>query len=293
MLLITGANGQTGRAVLAALVRQGIAPTCMTSNARSAAALEALGGKPVVADFRDHASLVRAFSGAARIYHIPPRMQPDEARIGHNVIRAAIEAGVRQLVVHSVIVPHLEHIVFHWAKLQVEVALFEHGQRLPYTIVRPTNYMQNAEWFWPMLAEEGRFVFPYSADVRLTWLDVEDVGEAAARILTSDGHELATYELAGREACLNRHEMAAIWSQALGRPVGAEVMPLDEYMALPRWQGRKPEDMARLRTMFSHYDHVGLPAGNHRTLSMLLGRPATSYREYAVRTVAARRRSAT
>lgn len=293
MILITGANGQTGRSVLSALKRVGLAPICMTSNARSAAALETLGGKPVIADFRDRASLVAAFRGAERVYHIPPRMQPDEAEIGRRVIAAAIEAGVRHLVVHSVIVPHLEHIVFHWAKLQVEVALFEHGQRLPYTIVRPTNYMQNAEWFWPMLAEEGRFVFPYSADVRLTWLDVEDVGAAAARILTEPDHERATYELAGREAYLNRHEMAQIWSRALGRPVRAETMPLDEYMALPRWQGRKPEDMARLRTMFRHYEHVGLPAGNHRTLSMLLGRPATSYRDYAERTAAARRRATT
>ena len=284
MLLITGANGQTGRAILGKLASRGITPACMTSNEGSGEALRSLGGKPVVADFRDSASLVHAFRGVSRVYHIPPRMQPDETEIGLNVIRAAIEAGVAHLVVHSVITPHLEEIVFHWAKMKVEAALFAHGQKLAYTILQPTNYMQNAEWFWPMLADEGRLAFPYSADVRLSWVDIEDVAEAAANILTEPEHELATYELAGRDACLNRHEMAAIWSIALGREVRAETMTLDDYMALPRWHGRKPEDMARLRTMFRHYDHGGLPAGNHRTLSMLLRRPATTFAEYAERT---------
>jgi hypothetical protein len=69
-------------------------------------------------------------------------------------------------------------------------------------------------------------------------------------------------------------------SELLGREVKAIQWPLDQYMQLPRWRESKPEAMERLKTMFRHYDQYGFRCGNDRVLSMLLGRPATSYRQF-------------
>lgn len=289
MILIAGANGITGHATLRQLVQRKVPVRAMASNPSSVERLRELGAEPVIADFRNVASLAAAMTGCERVFHIPPRMQPDEVQIGDNVIEAALRAGVRHLLAFSVICPHLEYIVFHWSKLKVEAALFHSGQKLPYTILRPTNYMQNIEWQWDLIESKGEFVLPYSAEVRLTWLDADDVGEAAANILTEPGHELATYELCGSEAYLNRHEMSRLIGDALGREVRPVVMPLDDYMQLPRWKGRKTEDLERLGAMFRHYDSDGMPAGNPRTLSMLLGRPASSFREFLGRFVALKR----
>jgi NAD(P)H dehydrogenase (quinone) len=260
----------------------------MAGSEASARTLAALGAEPVVADFRKPDTVAAAMKGCERVFHIPPRMQPDELAISTGVIEAALGAGVRHLAVLSVVCPHLEDIVFHWTKMKVEAALFHHGQRLAYTILRPTNYMQNVEWQWELI-EAGQFVLPYSAEVRLSWVDAEEVAEAAARILTEDGHERATYELAGRDSFLNRREMSERIGRALGREVRAVTQPLDEYMQLPRWRNRKPEEMQRLRTMFEHYERHGMPAGNSRTLSMLIGRPASSFDEFLERFVALKR----
>lgn len=289
MILVTGANGITGHTTLRHLVGREVPVRAMASNPASADRLRQLGAEPVIADFRNLASLAAAMAGCERVFHIPPRMQPDETQIGHNVIEVALRAGVRHLLVFSVVCPHLEDIAFHWAKMKVEAALFHSGQKLPYTILRPTNYMQNIEWQWDLIETKGEFVLPYSADVRLTWLDADDAGEAAANILTEPGHELATYELCGRESYLNRHEMSRLIGEALGREVRAATAPLEAYMQLPRWKGRNAEEMERLKTMFRHYEATGLPAGNPRTLAMLLERPPRSFREFLAGFVALKR----
>jgi NAD(P)H dehydrogenase (quinone) len=245
--------------------------------------LQALGAQPVVGDMRDIASLRGAMKGVQAVYHIPPRMQADELQLGKNSIEAAKREGVKHFVYHSVIFPHIQEIAFHWEKMKVEVEVLHSG--LPFTIIEPTNYMQNVAWMWELIEKKGELLWPYSADQPISWLDVDDLGDAVANVLTQSGHEGATYQLCSTEKPLTRHEMAAIISRVLGRQVNAVTMPLDEYMKLPRWQGRKPDDMERLKTMFRHYDAFGFRCGNNKVLSMLLDRPTTSYEDFIRRFV--------
>jgi uncharacterized protein YbjT (DUF2867 family) len=284
MILIIGANGITGRAILRQLVARKVSVRALDVPAAQEQ-LRELGAEPVVGDMRNVASLRSAMKEVRAVYHIPPRMQADELQLGKNSIEAAKAEGVRHFVYHSVIFPHLPEIAFHWEKMKVEVEVLHSG--LPFTIIEPTNYMQNVAWFWNWVEERGELIWPYSADQPISWLDVEDLGEAVANVLTQPGHEGATYPLCSTEKPLSRHEMAAIFSQATGRAVKAVTMPLDEYMRLPRWQGRKPEEMDRLKTMFRHYDQYGFRCGNRKILSMILGRPATSYEEFACKFIGA------
>ena len=277
MILIIGANGITGQAIIRKLVKKGAQVRALDIPAAQDH-LRALGAEPVVGDMRNVASLRAAMKGIRAVYHIPPRMQADELQLGKNSIEAAQAEGVRHFVYHSVIFPHLQEIAFHWEKMKVEVEVLHSG--LPFTIIEPTNYMQNVGWSWNWIEEKGELIWPYAAEQPITWLDVNDLGEAVANILTQQGHEGATYQLCSTEKPLTRHEMAEIISRVTGRAVRAVTMPLDEYMKLPRWQGRKPEEMERLKTMFRHYDRHGFRCGNSKVLSMLLGRPATSYEQF-------------
>jgi uncharacterized protein YbjT (DUF2867 family) len=286
-LLLTGAAGGTGRAVLAALKRLGARVRAMATREASAQALREAGAdETALARFDDPAALAAALRGIDTVFHIPPRMKPEEVDNGLAVIAAARAAGVRRIALHSVINSQVQAIRFHVHKRLVEEAAITSG--LPWIIFQPTNYMQNVAWQWARLVERGELLFPYSAQAPISWLDLEDYAEGVARALVEPGFDYGTYEMVSAQAPLNRQELAAIWSRMLGREVRATTMPLDDYMALPHWQGRDPREIAILRTMFEEFDRHGAPGGNWRVLALLLGREPTAYETFARRLAAQR-----
>ena len=281
-VLITGANGSTGRAVLAALKRRGVRVRATATRETSAAALREAGAdETAIARFDDAPSLAAAMRGADTVFHVPPRMKPEEVDNGLAVIAAAREAGVRRIALHSVINSQVQAIRFHVHKRLVEEAAITSG--LPWLIFQPTNYMQNVAWQWPRLAQEGELLFPYSASVPVSWLDLSDYAEGVARALADPSYDYGTYEMVSTPAPLTREALALIWSRVLGREIRATTMPLDAYMALPHWAGRDPRELAILRTMFEEFDRHGAPGGNARVLAMLLGREPTDYETFARR----------
>ena len=286
-ILVLGANGLTGRAVVAQLLARGASVRGMASNAASAERVEAAGAAPVVGDIRSTDDLRRAMRGVGRVYHICPPMQLDEAEVGNRSIAAARAEGVRLFVYHSVMIPHTADIAFHYEKMKVQLALLRSS--LAYTILQPTNYMQNLAWAWPRVIEAGEFAMPYSAEQGITWVDLADVAEAAACVLTEEGHDFATYELCGTSP-ITRHEMAALIGQALGRKVAAVRTPPDAHA--PRWDRYRPEQVESLRSMFLEYDRHGFRAGNPRILGMLLGRDPADYPSFVRRFVGERAGSA-
>ena len=287
MILVTGAAGMTGLAVIAALRQAGARVRALSGSGRSTEKLLAAGACEVVtASFSDAAGLAAAMASVETVFHVPPRMKPDEVSNGLNVISAARVAGVRRVALHSVINSQIQSIQFHVHKRLVEEAAMHSG--LPWIIFQPTNYMQNVAWNWPRLTQEGEFLFPYSEHVRVSWLDLEDYAQAVARALTEPGWDYGVYEAVSTREPLTRVELASIWSRVLNREVRATTMPLDDYMALPHWKGRDPREMEILRTMFSEFDRYGAPGGNARLLALLLGREPTSYEAFAQRFAAMR-----
>ncbi len=291
MILITGANGMTGHAVLRALKARRAPVRALASSPASASGLRGRGADEVVVGrFDDPAGLRRAMDGVDTVFHVPPRMKPEETANGLNVIEAARKAGVARIALHSVVNSQVQAIAFHNHKRLVEEAAITSG--LPWLIFQPTNYMQNVAWNWERMMSDGEFVFPYSADAKLSWLDLDDYAEAVAGALTEPGFDYGVYEAASAMQPLTRHELAAIWSRVTGRQVRAVVMPLDAYMALPHWKGRDAAEMTLLRTMFEEFDRHGAPGGNWRVLAMLLGRQPTQYEAFARRFAASRHTAA-
>jgi len=282
LILITGANGMTGHAVLAALNQRGACVRAMVTRETSAQALREAGAdETVLARFGDEAALAAALHGVDTVFHIPPRMKPEEVDNGLAVIAAARAVGVRRIALHSVINSQVQAIRFHTHKRLVEEAAITSG--LPWIIFQPTNYMQNVAWQWARLVEHGELIFPYSAEVPISWLDLADYAQGVARALTEPGFDFGTYEMVSAAEPLNRHQLAAIWAPVLGREVRAVTMALDVYMSLPHWQGRDPRELALLRTMFEEFDRHGAPGGNSCVLALLLGHTPTPYEAFARR----------
>ena len=282
MVLITGANGITGRAVINALKSRNTPTRAMTTSlAAKGKLLDSGATEVVVATFEEPSSLDFAMRGVDTVFHIPPRMKPAETQNGLNIIAAAKRCGVRRIALHSVINSQIQAIRFHVNKRLVEEAAMISG--LPWVIFQPTNYMQNVAWNWRRMMDFGEFVFPYSADVPISWLDLNDYAEGVARVLSENGFDYGVFEAVSSQAPLNRHQLAEIFSKATGKTIRAVEMQLDEYMALPHWRGRDPEEMSLLRTMFEEFHRHGAPGGNWRVLAMLLGREPTQYEAFAQR----------
>jgi NAD(P)H dehydrogenase (quinone) len=230
-------------------------------------------------DLNDAASLRQALGEAAAVYHLCPNMHPDELAIGRRVIDAAQAAGIAHVVYHSVLHPQVEAMPHHWQKLRVEELLL--AAKLPFTILQPTAYMQNLRANWGRMQNEGILATPYPPETRLSLVDVDDVGEAAATVLTKPGHQGATYELCGTGP-MSQHEVAGILAGVLGLPIRAEMVPLDEWEQNARQSGLSDYALTTLRRMFEHYAAHGL-VGNSNVLRWLLGRKPTTVSEFARR----------
>jgi uncharacterized protein YbjT (DUF2867 family) len=282
VILITGAGGKTGRAIIRALIAKGATVRALLHRPEQATSIQDLGTLEItVGDMRDQAAMEQAARGARAIYHICPNVNPDEVSIGQVVIAAARSAGIERLVYHSVLHPQTEAIPHHWHKLRVEERLFESG--LDYTILQSAAYMQNVLAQWDPMMEQGIYPVPYAIETRLGMVDLEDVAQAAAVVLTESGHVGATYELAG-PGVLSQAEVANILSQKLRRPVRAQVMPLDEWERQARTGGMGDYAIETLLKMFRYYERYGF-WGNPRVLTWLLGRSPTTFMAYVERIV--------
>jgi uncharacterized protein YbjT (DUF2867 family) len=286
MILVTGAAGKTGRAVIRALTARGEAVRALVHRPEHVGLVERLGAQQAIAgDMHAQELMTRAAQGIQAIYHICPNMSRDEVEIGEVAISAARSAGVKHFVYHSVLHPQTEAMPHHWHKLRVEERLFESGLR--YTILQPSAYMQNVLAHWDLIAEQGIFPVPYATETRLGMVDLEDVATAAVIVLTQQGHAGATYELAGAEM-LSQTEVAAVLSQELGRPIQAKAISLEEWERRARCAGMGNYQIEALIKMFHYYECHGL-WGNPRVLSWLLGRPPTTFAAFVRRAAQERR----
>ncbi len=281
MIVIVGASGAVGVPTIRHLVDRGARIRALTSNPKSAERLSALGvAETVIGDFRNDADVRRAVDGAAAVFHIPPRFTEDEAEIGLRVVAAARAAKVGHFVFSSAFHPQMRKMDHHWAKLLVEEAVIESG--LDFTILQPAMFMQNLRVEWPTLRERGVYPRPYSPDRKMATIDTEDLGEAAALVLTDKRFRGAIFELAGPDS-LTTAEMAAIIGEEWGRPVRAEKRDPAEWAAWAQSRGWKPWSIAAYLKMCAHYDAHGYPGGNPFVRSAILGRPPGTYRSFIKR----------
>jgi uncharacterized protein YbjT (DUF2867 family) len=273
MILVTGAAGKTGNAVVKALKAKGAPVRALVRSPDHAGALEALGAaEVVVGSFDDPGALSAAAAGVLAIYHICPNVSRHELSYARAVATAAQAQGVRRFVFHSVLHPQIAAMPHHWAKMQVEEMLFTCGFEL--TLLQPTAYMQNILGALRGIVGEGVFRVPYPVGTRISLVDLDDVAEAAALVLTQEGHAGATYELVGTPP-LGQRDVAAALGAALKREVCAEAETVEAWDARVRAGGMGAHERATLAAMFRYYGEHGL-VGNPNTLRWLLGREPAS-----------------
>lgn len=208
MLLVTGATGNIGQALVPELVAGGELVRVLVRDPARAAAL---GNKiEIVQGDLDHPdSMEPAFHGVDRAFMLA-MMPRQEAEF----IAAAQRAGVQQIVMLSS------------GGVPFGVGggpMHEVGERLlmaseiPWVILRPSEFMSNALRWVSTIRSQGA-VFEPVGDGKAPLIDPVDIAAVAANVLTTSGHEGRTYELTG-PAAISRAEMVATISTVLGTPL--------------------------------------------------------------------------
>ena len=223
MILVTGAAGKTGKAVIASVqhtgeeVRAFIARSAQEESVRAAGATEI-----TIGDMRDPEAFRRAMDGVRAVYHIAPNLSVDEVSIGKTAIEAAQWASVERFGYHSVLHPQIEAMPHHWNKMRVEEELIASG--LDFTILQPGVYLENLRGSWSSIIEKGVYRVPYGIDSPFAMVALRDVAAAAARVLTENDHSRATYQLAYMGS-LTPRLVSSFLSLTLNTTVRAERIP--------------------------------------------------------------------
>jgi uncharacterized protein YbjT (DUF2867 family) len=263
-ILVTGATGQVGGAVLRSLGRP------VRVLARSAIELE--GVEVVGGSFDDPVSLRVALDGIDVLF-LAGRDNPSQVAQHERVLAVAASMGVKHVVKLSALGARADSPV---ALMRWHAAIEDRlrASAFAWTFLRPHLYMQNLLRFAGDVASAGRIAAPMGSR-RFPLVDTRDVGAAAASVLRDPAaHAGATYTLTG-PAALSYADIAAALATLVGRPVGYEALEPAVFRAqllesgIPAWRA---DDLAAIASAYSDADNEPADAP-----AALLGRPATPF----------------
>lgn len=269
-VLVTGATGTIGSALIPALRARGATVRAMSRNP----GLDIPGVETVVADLRDPASVTAALKGVDAAFLNSPSA-PDAAALQIRFADLASDAGVNRLVLLSQYAARIDSPVrfLRW-HAEVEAHVRELG--LGRTVLRPNLYLQALLGFAGTIAQ-GWFTAPIG-DAAVSAIDTRDIAEAAAAVLTTAGHTGRTYTLTGPRA-VTHAQIAAALAAATGRSITFRDAPADQFTAalagvLPPWQ------LDGLVEDYAHYAR-GEAADVHTSVADLTGHPARDITDFA------------
>lgn len=272
MIAVTGATGKLGRLVIEFLLQRIPANEVVAAarNPDKAADLAARGALVREADYTRPETLARAFTGVDKLLLISSSEIGQRVHHHRNVIEAAKRAGVRLLVYTSLLRADTSQLNLAEEHRQTEAAIRASG--LSFVILRNGWYTENYENAVRAAVRNGVLVGS-AGKGRIASASRADYAEAAAVVLTTEGHEGKVYELAGDEAW-TMADLAQEISRQVGREIPYQNIPPNDYASLLVRAGI-PEAWAQ---MFASWD-VAIAQGNlfddSRQLSTLIQRPTT------------------
>ncbi|TDC24959.1 NAD-dependent epimerase/dehydratase family protein [Streptomyces sp. 8K308] len=209
MILVTGATGNIGSALVRQLAPAGVSPLRALTRDPARAALPA-GVAAVAGDLAAADSLKYALNGVRSLF-LPSGLGADA-----EVLAAAREAGVERVVlVSSITVVTHPHLPQAAANAAVERALRDSG--MAWTVLRPTQFASNALWWADTIRAGGTVRLPYP-DVGLPTIHPADIASVAGAALTEPGHLGRTYALTGPARVTAREQVETI-AAVTGRDV--------------------------------------------------------------------------
>jgi NAD(P)H dehydrogenase (quinone) len=272
-IVVTGATGHLGRLIVEALLRDGVAASEIVAGGRDLAKLDDLAARGVRVeriDYNDPATLSAALEGADTL------MLVSASEPGHRVpqheaaIDAAVAAGVKRIVYTSAPYATTSALVLAPEHKATEELIAASG--IPATILRNGWYTENYAGTAKQSAESGTLVSSVG-DGRVSSASRVDYADAAAVVLTTEGHEGKIYELSG-DIAWTQDDLADAVSEATGRKVVYTPVSTEEHAAILRSAGLDDGTIGFVTALDANIKDglIGYTTGD---LSKLIGRPTT------------------
>ncbi|MDO5626769.1 MAG: SDR family oxidoreductase [Mobilicoccus sp.] len=208
-IAVTGATGGLGGAVARLLSERGAAQRLIVRDPGRAPSLP--GAQVAQATYEDHDALVAALSGVDVALFVSGHESSDRIAQHRGVVDALRAAGVRR-VVYTSFMGAAPEASFTYARDHHATEEMIRSAGVGFTFLRPSFYLDHvAGW-----ADDEGVIRGPAGDGRIAWVARDDLAEVAAHVLTTDGHEGATYDVTGDEL-MTMEQTAAALSAAMGR----------------------------------------------------------------------------
>jgi uncharacterized protein YbjT (DUF2867 family) len=268
-VVVSGATGLSGGAVVDELVAAGVPVRALTRSPQRRAALERPGVEALAVP--DPAALAAALRGARAAYLATPA-GPDPAAAEGAFARAAAAAGVPVVKLSTLGADPGSPLRFARAHAAAEAAVREAGGS--WTFLRPTGFMQN-DLAWAAQLPGGAVATP-AADAEWSVVDVRDVAAVAAAVLREPGrYAQRALHLTGPRARSPRDRVRAL-AALLGRELAVVDVPVATHVeqlrahGVPAWVADGLGELARLYA-------TGAARAVLPDLAAVLGRPGRSW----------------
>ncbi|MFF3616661.1 NAD(P)H-binding protein [Streptomyces sp. NPDC002580] len=272
MILVTGATGTVGRELLGRLPAHRRVRIMARHPAKVTGAPAT--AQTVAGDYRDPRSLARALEGVRTAFLVTTDVAGDD---DDRFLRAARTAEVRRVVKLSaaaVLDERADDLITRWQRAGEDLL---RASGLEWTLLRPRAFTSNALAWAPSVrcARTVRALYGTSANA---CVDPRDVAEAAARVLTEEGHAGRAYTLTGPEALT-----AVGQTGQLGRLLGVSLRfeELTPNAARAALASRYPAPVVEALLQSAERQRAGAKAGVEDTVAALTGRPAGTFRAWA------------
>lgn len=282
-ILVTGGTGTVGSKLIDELLKRKANVRALVRSKEATARIPD-GVEIFFGDLLDPVSVHHALRDVDKLYLLNA-VVPDELTQGLIAVGLAKRLGIQHIVYHSVFGVEAFKDVPHFAsKLAIENALRELD--LPFTIIRPSYFFQNDLALKDAITKAGVYPVPLG-DIGISAVDVRDIAEAAAIVLTGHDHIGKTFNLVGPDN-LSGNMVASLWSRLVGKEVrytGHDMDAFEEDMRkkAPSWAAFD------MRTMFQGYLERGFSAEDSdvEAVTELLGHPPRRYEDFAKEAAAA------
>ncbi|MFV2019990.1 NAD(P)H-binding protein [Micromonospora sp. LOL_023] len=276
MIVISGSTGTVGRALVAELSARGVALRLLVRpGARSAAQVDRH-GEVVEVDITESGQVRRALTGARRLFLLTP-FGPRQDVVQVAMIAEAVRAGVEAVVKLSALgaAPDAAASV-HRQHGNSDECLRRSGLR--YAVLRPNAFMQNASQWLPTIDGLDAVALP-TGRARVSMIDVRDIAEVAAVLLTAEDLTDGSHDLTGPQA-LSYADVARTLSTAAGRTIRHWDLSPAEAAGLMRRAGIADWAISARLELYESYRRGEADLVTD-TVHSWTGRPARSFAAYA------------
>jgi uncharacterized protein YbjT (DUF2867 family) len=275
-VFVSGATGTTGSATVSALRAAGVDVIAGVHSTEKSGPLKELGAATKQLNYADVIGMAAAMRGTDRLFLVTPVTQQTE-KLTASIVEAAKAAGVAHIVKLSGLDVDTKpgFTLGHWHRAAEKVI---EASGLDWTFLRANAFMQNFFGDAHSIKTQGTYYSPFGS-TPVNFIDARDIGEVAAKVLSTDGHAGKIYNLTGPKGITNS-EVAKLLTKAAGKTITCTDISVEQLRQALMGYGM-PDVEAGATAELLGVMATGTAAYTSYDVERLLGRPPHDFARFA------------